>query len=92
MKISPQSSELIQLRGYKVLNVIVLSYRFLSMTSKEDTNITDEGNDENYGSLRKLISDKASNTGMHGLPNAQRAGSWVRMMFWLLLVLAGLSK
>ena len=58
----------------------------------EDSDLKKDGKSKQEASLRELIFDKASNTGMHGLPNAQRASSWIRKLFWLALVLAGLGK
>ena len=42
--------------------------------------------------FKGLITDKASNTGMHGIPNLTRSNSWFRKIFWLLLVVGGLCE
>ena len=42
--------------------------------------------------MKGLITDKASNTGMHGIPNVYRSNSWFRKIFWLALVVGGLCK
>ena len=43
-------------------------------------------------SVRGLISDAASNTGTHGIPNIMRTKSLFRRIFWSLLVLFFFGK
>ena len=43
-------------------------------------------------SVKGLISDAASNTGTHGVPNIMRTKSLARRIFWTIVVLAGLGE
>ena len=71
----------------------VLSYNDAAYGPGKGSGIrTPEPAEAKDDTLGFLISDKLSNTGMHGLPNVQRAGSWMRKIFWALIVLAGIGE
>ena len=49
-------------------------------------------NEEDIGSFIELLKDAMENTGMQGLPNVSRQGSWFRRLMWLLICFAGIGK
>ena len=57
-----------------------------------ESGVQSSHDDEAGMSLKTLIFEKATNTGMHGIPNARRAHSFCRRAFWTALVLAGLCE
>ena len=44
------------------------------------------------GNMMELVKDLAENTGMQGVANIKRAHSIVRRIFWMAVVIAGVSE
>lgn len=52
----------------------------------------DSGKDTGKPSLSNRIKELAENSGVQGVPQIRRAGSWFRRLFWLSIVLAGIGR
>ena len=54
--------------------------------------LSTDDEDERTSSIKGLIYDAASNTGVHALPNIARAKSVTRRTFWILMFLASTGE